>query len=812
MAVVMCCVPFSALAQTVNSSSDKQDSLAVMGSAGDVEELTEVEHPDALAGYTTTTWSGHTFYHRNTDIAGTKIIPVIDISKWQGTLSKANFTSVKNNGVKGVIIRCAYQNGNGANYTDAQFANNYAQAKAAGLKVGVYIYTEAINTTEAKNQAAYVKNLLAGKSLDLPVVFDYENCLSRVSKNGITRAQGASIATAFLSAIKSYGYEPMLYTGPGFEKSHINATTVRNAGYPIWLARYNSWPYNASSDGAKGWYSGKIDAWQSSGGSGMNCYVSGISGAVDFDWWYDPVTVKVNASTAKVAVGKTVKITPSSTTKHFGATSESYTYTSSNTGVATVSGGTIKGVKAGTATITVKGTSSGKTATCKVTVYQSETVKPVISNVKYSNVTANSYTVTATATDNVGVTQVKFPSWETSKGSSGCTWYEGTKGSSNTWSFTYKGLKSGTSYTTHVYAYDAAGNSTGYNPGSVKTLVPDTTKPVISNAKITNVNEKGFTVTATATDNVGVSTVKFPIWKASEDSSKATWYGGTKGSNNTWTFKFDKGTANTKYTTHVYAYDAAGNYVGYNAGNTTTTNPDKTKPVLSNVKVSNITENGYTVTATATDNVGVSTVKFPTWKTSDGSSKATWYVGKKSGNTWTFTFKNGTPGTKYTTHVYAYDASGNYAYAAASSVTTKKQESAPVYRLYNKTTKEHLYTISEAEYKKLPSYGWKQEGVAWTAPVKGTSVYRLYNKKTSDHHYTASKAEAERLVNASSSGWVYDNGGKAVFYSGGSTPVYRLYNSSLKTGAHHLTTSKTEYNSLVKYGWKQEGIALYALK
>ncbi len=136
--------------------------------------------------------------------------------------------------------------------------------------------------------------------------------------------------------------------------------------------------------------------------------------------------------------------------------------------------------------------------------------------------------------------------------------------------------------------------------------------------------------------------------------------------------------------------------------------------------------------------------------------------------------------------------------------------SKPIYRLYNKQTKEHLWTASKNEYNTLPKYGWTQEGTAWNAPKEGKPVYRLYNPKTKDHHYTSDKNEVNVLT--AKHGWTKDNNGKPLFYSGGSKPVYRLYNKKYRVGAHHLTMSEKEYKTLPKYGWKQEGTAMYAVK
>ena len=133
----------------------------------------------------------------------------------------------------------------------------------------------------------------------------------------------------------------------------------------------------------------------------------------------------------------------------------------------------------------------------------------------------------------------------------------------------------------------------------------------------------------------------------------------------------------------------------------------------------------------------------------------------------------------------------------------------PIYRLYNKSTKEHLFTPSANEYKVLPAYGWTQEGVAWYAPKSGKGVYRLYNPRTKDHHYTVSTNEAKVLT--TKYGWVYDNNKKPLFCSGGTKKIYRLYNKRLKTGSHHFTMSANEYKVLPRYGWKQEGSCFNAV-
>ena len=129
-----------------------------------------------------------------------------------------------------------------------------------------------------------------------------------------------------------------------------------------------------------------------------------------------------------------------------------------------------------------------------------------------------------------------------------------------------------------------------------------------------------------------------------------------------------------------------------------------------------------------------------------------------------------------------------------------------IYRLYNPNSGEHFYTSSTAERDGLAKLGWKAEGIAWYAPLKGDPVYRLYNPNASDHHYTTSKIERENLIKI---GWRDEGSG---WFSGGETPIYRLYNRhAKKAGAHHYTLSKNEQQHLVSIGWQDELIGWYAV-
>lgn len=140
---------------------------------------------------------------------------------------------------------------------------------------------------------------------------------------------------------------------------------------------------------------------------------------------------------------------------------------------------------------------------------------------------------------------------------------------------------------------------------------------------------------------------------------------------------------------------------------------------------------------------------------------------------------------------------------------TPAAQTVSMLRLYNPYSGEHHYTASSTERDSLVKLGWKDEGVAWTAPKSSnTPVYRLYNKYTGDHHYTTDKTERDTCVKA---GWTdegigwYSDDAKGV-------PLYRGYNRYVTIGTHHYTTDWNEMRTMVKAGWRSEGVAWYGVK
>ena len=201
----------------------------------------------------------------------------IDVSQWNGDIQ---WDTVADS-VDFAIIRAGYRGtGSGTLNTDPYFSDNIQEALATDLDVGVYIYSQAITTEEAVEEANYILDLVEGYSLDLPIVLDYEYASGgRLETADLTNTQRTNICLAFCETIEDAGYDAMVYANQNMLTNDLDGQDIVDAGYEIWLAQYNS----------SATYSGDYTYWQYTSTGAVN----GISGNVDLDYHYiepDPDT------------------------------------------------------------------------------------------------------------------------------------------------------------------------------------------------------------------------------------------------------------------------------------------------------------------------------------------------------------------------------------------------------------------------------------------------------------------------------------------------------------------------------------------
>lgn len=190
----------------------------------------------------------------------------IDVSKWNGTI---DWNAVKNSGVNYVIIRCGYRGSTqGSLVVDPKFTQNIKGATAAGLKVGVYFFTQAIDEREAVEEASMVLEQIKNYKISYPVFLDVEASGGRA--DSISKEQRTAVCKAFCKTIQNGGYTAGIYANKNWLETKLDPSQL--AGYKIWLAQYAASPT----------YTGRYELWQYR----KNGKVSGISGDVDMNISY----------------------------------------------------------------------------------------------------------------------------------------------------------------------------------------------------------------------------------------------------------------------------------------------------------------------------------------------------------------------------------------------------------------------------------------------------------------------------------------------------------------------------------------------
>lgn len=167
----------------------------------------------------------------------------IDVSSHQG---KIDWNLVAQDGVEFAIIRVGFRGygSEGKLVVDEQFENNIKGAQAAGIKVGVYFFSQAINEAELLEEANLVLEKIAPYKLDCPVVYDVEKTSSAGRMNEISVEERTNLTLLFCQTIENAGYTPMIYHNTEMGALMIDIATLEN--YDKWYASYSDqmfYPY-----------------------------------------------------------------------------------------------------------------------------------------------------------------------------------------------------------------------------------------------------------------------------------------------------------------------------------------------------------------------------------------------------------------------------------------------------------------------------------------------------------------------------------------------------------------------------------------
>lgn len=159
----------------------------------------------------------------------------IDVSKFQGNI---DWKQVGESEIDFAIIRLGYRGySNGKLMIDPKYVRNMKGASDAGVKTGVYFFSQAINKEEAVEEAKLVINSIEAYEIDLPVVFDTEKIKFATSRTkDLTVEELTEITDAFCSEIKKAGYRPLIYANSQWLTTKLDLTKLTD--YEIWYADY----------------------------------------------------------------------------------------------------------------------------------------------------------------------------------------------------------------------------------------------------------------------------------------------------------------------------------------------------------------------------------------------------------------------------------------------------------------------------------------------------------------------------------------------------------------------------------------------
>lgn len=193
----------------------------------------------------------------------------IDVSRWQGDI---DWSKVAADGITFAMIKCG--GGDDGLYEDRKFRQNIQGALANGIQVGIYFYSGATDAKTAYDEASFCINLIKDYQITYPVAFDWE---LDGDYNSVTEA-----CETFCNVIKSYGYQPMVYSNRNRWYNNFNGEKLSNK-FKVWMAAYWSEYYYTSTRWTYGddlasfkWH---YDMWQ----YGVTDTVDGIDGYVDMN-------------------------------------------------------------------------------------------------------------------------------------------------------------------------------------------------------------------------------------------------------------------------------------------------------------------------------------------------------------------------------------------------------------------------------------------------------------------------------------------------------------------------------------------------
>ena len=193
-----------------------------------------LEDGDGEDSYWKTNEQGFRYYDRE----GYSNVFGIDISEW---VEDIDFNAVKDAGVDYVILRAGYRGYETGKFVlDNNLSKYLLHASKAGLKVGVYFVSQAVNTQEAIEEAEFVLDHIRGYRMEMPVFIDLEEVYDNARTDGLSAEDRTEIVKAFCNDLESQGLQAGVYANETWFRDKLDLSQLDD--YDIWLAKYTDTP------------------------------------------------------------------------------------------------------------------------------------------------------------------------------------------------------------------------------------------------------------------------------------------------------------------------------------------------------------------------------------------------------------------------------------------------------------------------------------------------------------------------------------------------------------------------------------------
>ena len=172
----------------------------------------------------------------------------VDVSAFQGNI---DWKQVKKSGIDFAMIRLGYRGyGTGKLVEDEYARQNLKNAADAGLAVGAYFYSQALNIEEVNEEILFMLEVLSDCHLDMPLVLDWEIPTADARTANMDARTLTDMQLHFCEKVTELGYEPMIYFN-WYQSSHLYYLSELE-DYGFWLALYQD----------RMTYPWKVEMWQ----------------------------------------------------------------------------------------------------------------------------------------------------------------------------------------------------------------------------------------------------------------------------------------------------------------------------------------------------------------------------------------------------------------------------------------------------------------------------------------------------------------------------------------------------------------------